>query len=272
MRTPLLVTCTALLVCCSPSLRINDSLVRRLNNRGPVALSSDNPYLAANLLVSREASKSSEVKGFLQHRGAPSAVEVSKDNFGPLFMNFFYPENRQYFSFEELEDSWLITGPFKIEADKMKQVALLTREIEGEPKLIEDASSAAPQIPAPSPAAGDEAALIKSSGPQPFVPDEASDIESIIKQSPQIQAEITPKGDLVHYVSFSGETLSILARWYTKDLDNAGKIARINRLGKPDALSIGDTIVIPSYLLQNKNRLTEEALGKLQRLAAKERR
>ena len=67
----------------------------------------------------------------------------------------------------------------------------------------------------------------------------------------------------MHYVTFSGETLSILARWYTGDRSNAGKIARINRIADPDKLSTGDTIIIPAYLLRNKNRLTESGVKEL---------
>jgi hypothetical protein len=76
-------------------------------------------------------------------------------------------------------------------------------------------------------------------------------------------AEMTPKGDVVHHVTYPGETLSMLARWYTHDRANAGRIARINSITQPDKLNIGDMIVIPSYLVKTKNRLTEEGVQSL---------
>lgn len=240
---------------CSSSIRLNnDGLVRRLNNRGPVALSADNPYLAANLLLSREMEKSSEVKGFVKHRGAPAALEVTSQTFGTLTLNLFYPETREYYNFEELSDSWLISGPFRIPADKMKQVAVLTRNQSGEPKLAETLNPKNSEEPSPPSPRLDSSA-------------QSNSIQEIIEASPKLAAEISPKGDLVHYVTWSGETLSILSRWYTLDRDNAARLARINNLRNPDSLSIGDSIIIPGYLLKNRIRLSQEALKKLGLLA-----
>lgn len=255
---------------CSSSLRLHqDSLVKRLNNRGPVALSADNPFLAANLLLSREMEQSSEIKGFVKHRGAPAALELSSETFGSLQMNLYYPETREYFNFEELSDSWLITGPFRIPADKMKQVAVLTRGVSGEPKLAvsqKEQAPPAPQLPETSAQDGNgaAAAINANSTAAPMT------LQEIIDSSPKLSAELSPKGDLVHYVTWSGETLSLLARWYTGDRENAARIARINQLSKPNELSIGDTIIIPSYLLKNKIRLSKQALDQMQRLVARD--
>ena len=60
--------------------------------------------------------------------------------------------------------------------------------------------------------------------------------------------------------SISSETLSLISRWYTKDPSNADKIARINSKNVKDSLLIGDKIIIPSYLIKNKNKLTQKAL------------
>ena len=248
---------------CATSVRLSDPLVQRLSNRGPVALSPENPFLAANLLVSREMERSAEVKGFVEHKGGPRALEVVKDSLSPLILYFYYPESREVFTLEEMEQSWLITGPAPITQDKMRRVAALTRDFEGEPKL--ESPSGEPPPPSPT-----MAVTVAPVTPTVAAILPGNELQQIIDSESAAQAEITPKGDLVHYVGFSGETLSLIARWYTGDRNNAARIARINELKKPGELAIGDQIVIPSYILKNNKRLTESALRRLQRLAASE--
>ena len=85
------------------------------------------------------------------------------------------------------------------------------------------------------------------------------------------EAELSPRGDLVHYVTFPGETLSMIARWYTGDRTNAGRIARMNGLPNPDQLRIGDSVVVPKYLLATTKRLTATAVEELAVTAERER-
>ena len=101
--TPCLCIC---LTACSPQLSLDNGLISRLNNRGPGALSPNNPFLAANLLISKEMEDSAELQGFIQHRGAPDALEVEKDIFTPLFLHFYYPENREQYSLEKIEETY----------------------------------------------------------------------------------------------------------------------------------------------------------------------
>ena len=67
----------------------------------------------------------------------------------------------------------------------------------------------------------------------------------------------------MHYVTFPEEDLALVARWYTYDAWNAGKIARVSGISQKQPLSVGDTLVIPSYLLKNKSRLSQEGLSAL---------
>ncbi len=274
----------SLLVGCAETVRVNAGLISRLQNRGAVALSSDNPYLAANLLVSREMERSAELKGFIEHRGAPLALEVKKEAFEALTMDFYYPESREFYSLEEVDRTWVIRGPLTIPRDKMKEVATLTRDIQGNPTLtpraIEpgpfqsyndkakdfygeaDASSAPTPKPDPNPS---PTKLTAKAIPPPVPTKELTMNQTIsaLKAKGGGEAEITPKGDLVHYITYPGETLSMIARWYTDDRANAGKIARINNLSDPNQLEIGDMVVIPSYLVRNKIRMGEEVVQKL---------
>jgi hypothetical protein len=85
-------------------------------------------------------------------------------------------------------------------------------------------------------------------------------VKDILAVTGPAPAELSPKGDLVHYVTYPGETLYMIARWYTYDRENGPRLARINRLNNADRLALGDEIVVPAYMLKNKNRLSEEAL------------
>jgi hypothetical protein len=55
----------------------------------------------------------------------------------------------------------------------------------------------------------------------------------------------------------------MLARWYTFDKTNTARLARMNKLSQSQALTIGDSIIIPSYLVKNKVRLDEIAKSSL---------
>lgn len=456
-----------LLSACSISAPHQNLLLTKLRNRGPVALSADNPYLAANAVVAREMQASTEVRGFIQHRGAPAAIEINQEYFSPIVVNFYYPSRREVYRLEGMESGWIIRGPEEIARPKMKELAHLTRAVQGEPKLAEnsdlnlnasarlrphvleeaaranstkssdstpfkseppndsnvpvskvaitgsersepgDASPEKPtqasedptstvahkaaeddeivrrlesltreELPAPEVAEHSDAESKPNTEPKasnndlpsesaaadavvyntvtgteadaPFIspaqavkpqaedsapkPAKLSDLkppglkavealnsavtpteiktkeaavaekagetgaaqpsdvkladaklapakladdnqarlnqanvvvatlETLARSSGDHPAELSPKGDLVHYVTYPGESLEIISRWYTFDEANRGAIARINNVEPSNSLAIGDTIVVPAYLLRNKNRLDEPAL------------
>ena len=63
-----------------------------------------------------------------------------------------------------------------------------------------------------------------------------------------------PKGkkkpsDLVHMVKWQGESLSIIAKWYTGDVRNWKTLAEHNPLNDPDRIRIGDRVSIPEALI-----------------------
>ncbi len=107
----------------------------------------------------------------------------------------------------------------------------------------------------------------KSSKPIPPTTSFASNpdlsLDKIINSTSTYTAELNYRGDLIHYVAYQGETLSLISRWYTKEVNNSEKIARINSVQNGDKLEIGDKIIIPAYLLKNKNKLTQDALKQM---------
>lgn len=60
-----------------------------------------------------------------------------------------------------------------------------------------------------------------------------------------------PSG-LVHIVRWKGESLSIIAKWYTGEADNWRSLAEHNPLNDPDRIGIGDRISIPEPLLRTR--------------------
>jgi len=385
---------------CFNSSRLNSGLLGRLSHRGPVSISKENPYLRGNLLISEEAKQNPVMAGFIEEQGWPDALEVKTKPFKPVSLLFYYKETKEFYSLEELKDSWYIDGPFEIDQETYE--ALDTKDISStntdenisteaqtglksetekvndktvskiskekvkkvdnkkeskktdtkksdsnsekiEPSIkkeetrkrdhknIKDNSSnnidsskikskddhknlakddtfinikekeASEDIleksaskKDPSRNLGDKlekpSDISESKKPGDFklhnksIPStlgnlieenksskltnnqqllKTDNINNLRESAKGKPAETTPKGDIVHYVTYPGETLSMISRWYTDERENAGRIARINKLARPDKLELGDTVVIPSYLVKNKNRLTESAVKSL---------
>lgn len=294
---------TALIIsavsCSSFNRVVTNPVVERLKNRGPITLSADNPYVSSNMMLQKVMDESADVRGFVQHRGAPTVLEVRQEFLSVPIMFFYYPENGEYYRLEQDSESWLIEGPFRIDEEKLAklkpltQVQLSTQEklqpappparIKSRPEPAEPEKPKAPE-PKKTPEFAETTegiALEKEPGEFPLPPQKASPsavkekppvapknadqqiVEEVIAGGAHATGELTPKGDLVHYVTYPEEDLALIARWYTFDAWNAGKIARVSGISQKQPLSVGDTLVIPSYLLKNKARLTKEGLDAL---------
>ncbi|RMG39712.1 MAG: hypothetical protein D6719_12675, partial [Candidatus Dadabacteria bacterium] len=140
-----------LLVSCAPRvIRSNAGLINRLKNRGPLALSTQNPYLASNLLIAREMRNSPELAGFIKQRGAPPAIELEKSYFGPLIMHFYYPDSREHFILEDAEGAWIINGPLKLDPEKRVEVIKVVKKGTGTPALLKQQVSKNETSPLPT--------------------------------------------------------------------------------------------------------------------------
>jgi hypothetical protein len=262
-----------LLMSCTDSIQNNNSYIQRLKNRGIVPLSTVNPYIAGNALINKEMDRSPELKGFIQHSGAPSAIRVEQGIFSPLYIELYYPAKSEYYSAEENNGIWLLNGPYHIDKDtllEIKKISIITGGT-GKIELPLPAATIVPELPTAIPSARPVPLTFATPSVTPLQANTAQPalsvvggIESLASQFGRSQAEITPKGDVVHYVSNPGETVVMLARWYTFDAGNQQRIMRINHLENKQILSIGDSVVIPSYLVKNKNILTQEALSAME--------
>ena len=61
-----------------------------------------------------------------------------------------------------------------------------------------------------------------------------------------------------HQVQWKGETLSIIAKWYTGDSKNWKKLAKANPWVEPNNMFAGLKVKIPRQLLKNKKKMPRE--------------
>ena len=65
-----------------------------------------------------------------------------------------------------------------------------------------------------------------------------------------------------HTVRWPGESLSLIASWYTGSSENWRKLAKVNPRLKPNRIKGGDVIMIPSALLKTRVPLPQKAAAK----------
>ena len=66
---------------------------------------------------------------------------------------------------------------------------------------------------------------------------------------------------LVHRVKWSGESLSIIAKWYTGEFKNWKTLADFNPKLKPDRIWVGQEILVPEGLLKTREPMPKSFVG-----------
>jgi hypothetical protein len=64
--------------------------------------------------------------------------------------------------------------------------------------------------------------------------------------------------NFVHQVKWPGESLSIIAGWYTGDIQNWKALVPFNPHIKPDLIRVGDRIVIPRSMMKTQEPMPKE--------------
>lgn len=319
----LLFTILGLSACVNPvaSNRLRDEL----RDQGVIQVSPNNPFVAANQFLAKEAAESSVVQGFLELRGAPDAIEVRRPFFKPYRFYFFYVDSTEGYLLEPLGDEWIIRGPEQIPNDIVEEKLSKIRSVGGKaplklaPQRVQqrapsEAVSAEkpPSVETPVQRVRDKPLAMEETAPPPQrkqstpwpgpgtkeatsdagaihqeLPEEAAPKRpSLGSKNTELSTEIprsrdrrstramdvaptqtkqmeTPASsaarseDVLHVVRFPGETLRMIANWYTGDSTNAERISRINGLENANQLTMGNSIRIPRYLLQTKDAMPE---------------
>lgn len=76
------------------------------------------------------------------------------------------------------------------------------------------------------------------------------------------QTPLDPKTTYIHIVKYPGESLSIIAAWYTGDLQNWKKLARANPRLNPSRIFIGNRIRIPKAMIKTYTPMPQEFVNK----------
>lgn len=266
------------------------SLREELVNTGTVVIDPANPFVLGSQFLEAEGKKSELLKKFLEYRGRPSAIELRKPFFGSLKVSLFYLDRREVYLLDDGADDWIIRGPETIPAEV---IASLQSAAAGS-GLSKDAAAAMPEEgdllekdSLPSLRSSErklnplrseieqERVNKKSAAAHPpedsekvfeeipeakSLPEPEAGSEAPRQVAPNLQQEAS--GDLIHTVSFPGETLRIISSWYTGDPNSAGRVARINSIANPDRLDIGQTIRIPRYMLSKSQPLPEDEIAR----------
>lgn len=295
----MVATSCTLLSGCSHRLPPQGALYERLNNRGPVLLSSTNPYLPANRLLSEELDNSPELRDFVSQRGAPSAIQVAQGVFERTELTLIYPAEKEVYPLTKRRSGWTIGAPEPISERSLEQIEeelALGGMTLGD--IVESKRYAIAMLPAAQSdnealATEDESLATESGGDsseevsahgntaraslsldrQGRLPVKAARNEgastpsmgSTFHEKGRSTVSISRSGTLRHTVTLQGETLSALAMWYTGDASNLYQIAKFNKISPKKGLSLGQSINIPAKLLKNKKPLTSAHLMRISR-------
>ena len=84
--------------------------------------------------------------------------------------------------------------------------------------------------------------------------------EAVTTPSTALETEASPEesAPFVHTVRWPGESLSLIAKWYTGGYSNWRKIADANPRLDPNLIRIGDKIVIPQELMKTKEPMARD--------------
>lgn len=278
----------SLILFCLPCLALVGCSAARTNTRfagtphGPIVLSSTNPYLMSNLILGREAEKNSVLEGFLGHRGVPDALEIKREFATGENLWLYYLESGETYALQETRDGPLVRGPFEIDQKVLDTFKDLPRK-RAVPPLLVHGKVIHGQNKSSEVSAQEERQLLKRQQTK-----QSSESDQIISNDPTVQLAkksrgtryrlnqsasppdtrvlISPSGDIQHCVTYSGETLRLISEWYTGDVNNTDRLARINDLQDPNLLAIGQQIRIPRYLLKQTTPLPYSAVEERRKL------
>ncbi len=121
VRTVILALISTSVLACALNLQ-PAMLVDRIKNRGPVAISSSNPYIVANQYLDYQKETSVNIAQFLNTRGMPAAIEIQKPLFETTKTYIYYPENGEYYILAEMSDDWSVAGPYRLSPKKARQI------------------------------------------------------------------------------------------------------------------------------------------------------
>jgi hypothetical protein len=240
-----------------------------------VPVSSDNPYVGANLFLASEMERSSYLYNFLRAKGPPQALELTGSEPDALEVKMFYAKRRELFigavNVEKRGKTtvreWIVRGPYAIERDYARNVSRLPTsdhavfQLWGQRETLGDAARPLVQsvinpafvptpTPRPTPRPRPKAPAVKAT-PAPTAVPMPMNFDQKAIQDYREMAERTLGGDVIHTVKSESETLTSLSNWYTGSPENAQAISEKNNLPLDTKLNPGAKVFIPSGIVTN---------------------
>lgn len=124
----LVPTLVTTLVACSGG---RSSTFSSLSEQGILSVSSDNPYVGANIFLSHEMEESRYLYNFMKENGAPQAIELSGRDVETSELKLFYSGRQEmYTAVPQFDRSlgskeWIVRGPYELDRTSYRQVISL---------------------------------------------------------------------------------------------------------------------------------------------------
>ena len=249
-----------------------------LADHGPLPLSSSSGFLGANLFLSDEFSKSSNLFNFFKGRGAPNAISIESSN--PLRMKLYYPIDKEFYisdlSNNEHNYQWVTRGPYRIDRhDYRDMISLFSSGVE-EPAFqfqgklfrfkptraeiaeMQEAALRAMATPTPLPKPKTKSSTLKTklaeeSKPTAIPVPTAFQPLTFDQQALAMSqgfAERATNGDVIHTVKKDTETIESIANWYTGNSSNCRELLKSSGIAEGVKLAPGMRIQIPKSLVK----------------------
>jgi hypothetical protein len=273
-RAWLSMLCSGVLVAVSVSGCASRSganpLLDRLDGRGPVVLSQNNPFLPADRVFDNALANSSVIKEFVEQQGKPAALSVEKGLLSPTTLTFYYPGKEEFYTLKPMGDDWEVSGPdimFPDEAQEMLSELGAVVPVPAKPQ-ISDRRTATFGRSNGSLSNLDAISARARMDPEKIAPKVSEKTEKGTKLKEKGSREPIPQkatvkklasGSLQHTVTFPTETLASIAKWYTGSAKNAGAIAKLNKISPHHHVTVGEKVVIPKQMLKTSAPMTRAA-------------
>jgi hypothetical protein len=230
-------------------------LFDRLRGKGPVLLEPNNDNVASTKFFHETWRSSATIKHLVTQRGTPEAISVEREFLQPNRMKLFYPGQGQVYVLDLHDGEWFVSGSEPMLTSELEHVAGQRAKV---------MSVAAERMRSRS-----GGAMPISAGPAvqtspvdqiPVAHIGSSELKGCLKPPSVAGVAKLERSDArtyLHTVTFSGESFTVLADWYTESAGNAGRLAAANRRVSSERLRVGDRIVIPSALMLNPEPLPE---------------
>jgi hypothetical protein len=230
-------------------------LFDRLKGKGPVLIEPNNDSVASTKFFHETWRSSASIKHLVTQRGAPEAISVEREFLQPNRMRLFYPGQGQVYILDLHEDEWLVSGSEPIVQSDFEKLSRQRAALASGAVHSTVADQRLPMLVKPAPAL--QAGSLMHAPVSHLAPGE---FRGRLKPPGVAAVATLSKQDsrsFVHTVTFTGESLALLADWYTDSEANASRLAAANKRSVLQPLRKGERIQIPSSLMLNPEPLPE---------------